>query len=106
MPADYEAYEVRVTETAWEMLATHVRFLANVSKKAANTLIDSFAERTAGLAEMPEAYPWLDDERIPFQKYRKLLFSKYHMALYEIRGNIVYVTAVVDCRQDYAWLLL
>ncbi|MDR1135743.1 MAG: type II toxin-antitoxin system RelE/ParE family toxin [Clostridiales Family XIII bacterium] len=94
-----------MTETAWEMLVSHARFLANVSVRAADRLIEAFIEGTDGLAEMPERYPWLYHDDIPFQKYRKLMFGKYHLALYEILGNIVYVTAVVDCRQDYAWLL-
>jgi hypothetical protein len=25
--------------------------------------------------------------------------------LFEIRGTTVYITAVVDCRQEYPWLL-
>jgi plasmid stabilization system protein ParE len=72
---------------------------------AANRLIDSFVEMTDNLSTMPERNPWLENEAIPFQKYRKLLFGKYYMALYEIGGNVVYITAVVDCRQDYSWLL-
>jgi hypothetical protein len=60
---------------------------------AANGLIDAFVETTDGLSTMPERTPWLENEAIPFQKYRKLLFGKYYMALYEIRGNDVYITA-------------
>ena len=98
-------YTVKITETAWEMLVTHARFLANVSAKAANRLIDTFVEMTSDLAVMPERNPWLEHEAIPFQKYRKLLFEKRYLALYEVQGSIVYITAVVDCRQDYGWLL-
>jgi hypothetical protein len=54
---------------------------------------------------MPERNPWLENESIPFQKYRELFFEKHYLALYEILENVVYITAVVDCRQDYAWLL-
>jgi Plasmid stabilisation system protein. len=98
-------YTVQITETAWDMLVTHARFLANVSATAANRLIDTFVEMTGDLAVMPERNPWLEHEAIPFQKYRKLLFEKRYLALYEVRGSIVYITAVVDCRQDYGWLL-
>ncbi len=100
-----KTYTVKITETAWDMLIAHARFLANVSVSAANRLIDAFAEATDSLSAMPERNPWLENEAIPFQKYRKVLFSKYYMALYEIQGNAVYITAVVDCRQDYDWLL-
>lgn len=96
---------VEITETAWEMLISHARFLANVSIPAANRLIDTFVEITDSLVAMPERNPWLEHDAIPFQKYRKLLFGKHYMALYQIQENTVYVTAIMDCRQDYIWLL-
>lgn len=105
MPEKNKPFTVKITETAWEMLAFHVRFLANVSVSAANRLIDTFVEVTDSLAAMPERNPWLEHDAIPFQKYRKLLFGKHYMAFYQIQENTVYVTAVVDCRQDYSWLL-
>ncbi|MDD2504244.1 MAG: type II toxin-antitoxin system RelE/ParE family toxin [Clostridia bacterium] len=98
-------YTVKITETAWDMLVVHARFLTNISAAAANRLIDSFIDITGDLAVMPDRNPWLEHEAIPFQKYRKLLFEKRYLALYEVRGSIVYITAVVDCRQDYGWLL-
>jgi len=105
MPEKNKPYTVKITETVWEMLVSHTRFLANVSVPAANRLIDAFVEITDSLATMPERNPWLEHDAIPFQKYRKLLFGKHYMALYQIQENTVYVTAVVDCRQDYSWLL-
>jgi plasmid stabilization system protein ParE len=87
------------------MLIFHARFLANVSVPADKGLIDTFVEATDSLAALPERNPWLEHDAIPFQKYRKLLLGKHYMVLYQIQENTVYVTAVVDCRQDYAWLL-
>jgi plasmid stabilization system protein ParE len=105
MPEKNKPYTVKITETAWDLLISHARFLANVSVPAANKLIDAFVEMTDSLAAMPERNPWLGHGAIPFQKYRKLLFGKHYMALYQIQENTVYVTAVMDCRQDYVWLL-
>lgn len=105
MPEKNKPYTVKITETAWEMLISHARFLANVSVPAANKLIDTFVEITDSLAAMPKRNPWLEHDALPFQKYRKLLFGKHYMALYQIQENTVYVTAVMDCRQDYSWLL-
>ena len=105
MLGENKSYTIKITETAWYMLIIHARFLANVSVSAANGLIDKFVETTDSLTSMPERNPWLENEAIPFQKYREILFGKYYMALYEIRGNVVYINAVVDCRQDYSWLL-
>ncbi len=98
-------YKVEITETAWEMLIFHARFLANVSVPAADRLIDTFIDITDSLGAMPKRNSWLEYDGIPFQKYRKLPFGVYYMALYQIQENTVYVTAVLDCRQDYTWLL-
>ena len=105
MPERNKLYTVKITETAWDMLVAHARFLANVSVPAANKLIDTFVEMTGDLAVMPERNPWLEHEAVSFQKYRKLLFDKHYLALYKLQGSVVYITAVVDCRQDYGWLL-
>ena len=98
-------YEVRVTNTAWEQMLEHARFLANVSEDAATRLVDEFVRKSNTLTQMPERCPWFSHDAIPFQKYRKLFFGKYHLALFEIRESVVYVTAVVDCRQNFPWLL-
>jgi len=98
-------YDVKITDTAWEQLLEHAKILANVSENAANKFVDDFLEKTDTLKQMPERCPWLLHDNIPFQKYRKLFIDKYHLALFEIRDNIVYITTVVDCRQDYPMLL-
>ena len=98
-------YTVKITETAWDMLITHAQFVAHVNVPAANKLIDSFSEAAKHLNEFPERNPWLEHDAIPYRKYRKYLINKHYMVLYEIQDDIVYVSAVVDCRQDYIWLL-
>ena len=100
-----KVYDVQVADTAWEQIIEHARFLANVSEAVANSLVDEFIEKSAALNIIPERYPWLVHDMIPFQKYRKLFFGKYYLAPFEIRGKIVFISTVVDCRQDYAWLL-
>ncbi len=105
MPEKNKTYTIKITETVWEMLILHARFLANVIETVANGLIDAFVETTDSLSSLPERNPWLENEAIPFQKYRKVLFGKYYMPLYKIQGDVVYINAVVDCRRDYGWLL-
>ena len=39
------------------------------------------------------------------QKYRKLLFEKHYLLVYQIINSTVYIDAVVDCHQDYSWLI-
>lgn len=105
MPDSLEEYDVKITDTAWGHMIEHARFLSNVSENAANELAREFVEKSESLQQMPERCPWLIHDAVPFQKYRKLLFGKYHLALFQVRGNKVYIVAVVDCRQDYGWLL-
>ena len=100
-----EEYEVKITDTAWTQMLEHARFLANVSVDAANRLVDDFNTVTDTLTQMPERCPWLMHDSIPFQKYRKIFIGKYHMVLFQVRGNMVYVSSVIDCRQDYSWLI-
>jgi len=100
-----DLYDVKVTDTAREQLIEHARFLANVSIDAANRLVDDFFDSANSLGQMPERCPWLEHDAIPFQKYRKIFFGNYYMALFQIKDDKVYVNLVVDCRQDYGWLL-
>jgi plasmid stabilization system protein ParE len=105
MENESRKYDVIITDTAWAQMIEHARFLANVSVEAASRLVDDFVEGSGTLAQMPQRCPWLVHDTIPFQKYRKILFGKHHMALFQIRDNTVYIAAVVDCRQDYGWML-
>lgn len=96
---------VIISDEAAQMLASHARFLAQVSETAVLQLIEEFDEKVKSLEEFPERNPWLDDPLIPKGKYRKLLMAKRYLLVYQVKGDTVYVDAMVDCRQDYGWLL-
>ena len=44
-------------------------------------------------------------DEIPKNVYRFVLFEKRYMLLFQIKEQTVYADYVVDCRQDYAWLI-
>jgi len=100
-----QKYDVVVSKRATQMLVSHVAFLARVSAEAANRLVASFEETANSLASIPQRCSWLIADYIPQNKYRKILFEKRYLLLFQIRDNTVYVDYVVDCRQDYTWLL-
>lgn len=100
-----EQFTVIVSDEAAQMLVEHVRFLAQVSEEAARKLVMEFNVKVRSLEEFPERNPWLIYPMIPSRKYRKLLLAKHYLPIYEIGDTHVFVDAVVDCRQDYAWLL-
>lgn len=87
------------------MLIAHARFLAQVSETAALRLVSEFKINAQSLESMPERCAWLSDPMLPEHKYKKLLFEKRYLIVFQIKEHIVYIDAVVDCRQDYRWLL-
>ncbi len=98
-------YNVVISDETAQMLVLHARFLAQVSEVAAERLIEEFNEKARSLEKFPERNPWLADPLISTGKYRKFLINKRYMLIYKIKGDAVYVNAMVDCRQDYSWLI-
>lgn len=98
-------YRVIVSERATQMLISHAAFLAQVSPEAAERLTAEFEKTANSLELMPQRCPWLTGEYIPRNAYRFIVFEKRYMLIFQIVDNIVYADYVVDCRQDYSWLL-
>lgn len=98
-------YSVIVSVKAAEMLTDHARFLANVSEEAARNFIVDFKRAAKSLEWLPERNSWLTGQTLPVYKYRKLIFSKRYMIIYQTKSNQVYLDYVLDCRQDYKWLI-
>lgn len=98
-------YQVIISEQAKQNLLLHVRFLAQISKPAAQKLRKRLVEEIRSLEQMPHRHPFLNAEFIPPNKYHKLYVENNYLILYQIRDSTVYVDWIVDCRQDYQWLL-
>jgi plasmid stabilization system protein ParE len=98
-------YRVIIPERAGEMLVQHARFLAQVNTQAADKLRIDVIEAAKSLQEFPERGSRLTDPALPANKYRKLLVDKRYLLIYQIKDNTVYIDYIVDCRQDYVWLL-
>ena len=98
-------YHVIVSERATQMLVSHVAFLAQVSPEAAERLTAEFEKAAKSLEQMPQRCPWLKGEYIPKNAYRFILFENRYMLILQIVDHTVYADYVVDCRQDYGWLI-
>ena len=98
-------YRVIVSQQAMQMLVSHAAFLAQVSPEAAERLTAGFEKTANSLETMPQRCPWLSGEYIPKNTYRFILFEKRYMIIFQIIDNTVYADYVVDCRQDYSWLI-
>ncbi|MCI9080790.1 MAG: type II toxin-antitoxin system RelE/ParE family toxin [Lachnospiraceae bacterium] len=98
-------YRVIVSERATQMLISHAAFLAQVSPAAAERLTAEFEKKADSLEIMPQRCPWLTGEYIPRNAYRFILFENCYMIIFQIVDDIVYADYLVDCRQDYRWLI-
>lgn len=98
-------YKVIVSDRARQMLAGHVRFLAQKSPSAARRTKNELMDAIRSLSTMPERFPFLNAELIPLNKYHKMFVEKWYLILYQIRDQAVSVDYIVDCRHDYGWLV-
>lgn len=98
-------YRVIVSERATQMLVSHAAFLAQVSPEAAERLTVEFEKTASSLEMIPQRCSWLTGEYIPRNAYRFILFEKRYMLIFQIIDDIVCADYVVDCRQDYSWLI-
>ncbi len=57
------------------------------------------------LSDMPQRYPFFEADFIPRNKYHRMYVEKWYLVLFQIRDNTVYVDYILDCRQDYQWLV-
>ncbi|NLK51040.1 MAG: type II toxin-antitoxin system RelE/ParE family toxin [Syntrophomonadaceae bacterium] len=105
MESRNKIYKVIISDEAAQMLVYHARFLAQVSETAVLSLVAEFNEKAKSLEQFPERNLRLSDPLVPAGKYRKLLMAKRYLLVYQMKGDSVYVDTVVDCRQDYGWLL-
>ncbi len=93
-------YTVIVSRRADEMLIRHARFLAQVRISAAKRMTAEFSKVLDTLEQNPFQFPIETDYNLPGGAYRKALFSKWYKAIFSVSENIVYLDAILDCRQD------
>lgn len=98
-------YKVIVSDRARQMMVNHVRFLAQKSPAAARKVKNDLIAAIRSLDHMPERFPYLMAEFIPPNKYHKMFVEKWYLLLYQVKDQTVYVDYIVDCRQDYGWLI-
>ena len=96
-------YDVRLARRADRMLLSHTIFLSQVSSIAARKLLSAFKKSTDRMADNPFQFPFADESDIsgiPPEKYRKCLIDDRYKALFIVDENIVYIDAIIDCRQE------
>lgn len=103
--SDQTVYRIIISDRAKHLLGSHLQYLAQVSPQAAAALKDQLLAAIRSLETMPHRCPFFNEAYIPANKYHKLLAENRYLILYQIKDTCVYVDYVLDCRQDYQWLL-
>ena len=98
-------YKIVISHRAKIEIENHVNFLARVNLKAAKSLKTNIIKDIKSLEKMPQRHGFLVSEFIPPNKYHKMLCQKRYLLLYQIKDDIVHLDFVLDCRQDYDWLI-
>ena len=98
-------YKVKISEEAQRGLGRIVSFIALNSIQAARVLKKDIVAEISSLKLLPERTPFLEGEFIPFNKYHKLVVRRNYLVIYQIKDDTVWVDYVIDCRQDYQWLI-
>ena len=87
------------------MLETHLRFIAQVNKKAAAAKKKELVSAMRSLEYMPQRFPFFEEAYIPPNKYHKMYVPKWYLVLYQIKDDTIFVDHILDCRKDYDWLI-
>lgn len=98
-------YKVVISDKAKTMLALHVRFMAQVNKEAAKSKKKQLIDSIRSLDKMPHRFPFFTESYVPENKYHKMFVEKWYLILFQIKDDIVHVEYIIDCRQDYNWLI-
>ena len=91
-------YRVIVARRVDRQLLTHVEFITRVSIPAARRFRDEYARVLDDLEENPLQFPSDTDPNLPEDLYHKAIFARWFMI--DTNNRIVYLDAVVDCRQS------
>lgn len=105
MESANDEFKVIVSDRASQMLVEHVHFMAQVSIEAANRLREEILIAMKSLENFPERNAWFLDVMLPANKYKKMIIEKRYLLIYQIKDGMVLVEYVLDCRQEYKWLI-
>ena len=103
--AGEKKYKVVVSDRAKQTLGMHIRFMAQVNKKAATAKKKEILSAMRSLSQMPQRFPFFEEMYIPPNKYHKMFIDNWYLVLYQIQDDTVYIEYVLDCRKDYSWLI-
>ncbi len=97
-------YKVIISDRARRILASHIRFMTKVNKDVAKDM-KKIMDAMRSLNQMPQRFPFFNEPYITPNKYCKIFVKKWYIVLYQIKDDKVYVDYIIDCHQNYDWLM-
>ena len=101
-----KTYDIVISDAALALLDAHMVFLAKVNGNAARHTMTDILNSIESLGKNPNRYPVYESPFISHNRYRKMLCAKRYLIIYEVLDDTVFVDYVLDCRQDYEWMLV
>lgn len=98
-------FQVIVSKRAAQQLVQQAAFVARLEDRLSHRLVADFRAAANSLQNFPYRNPVLRSDVFSTGKYRKMVFGKWYLLIYQIKGERVFVEYVVDGRQDYQWLI-
>lgn len=105
MPEPETKFQVIVSKRAAQQLVKQAAFVARLEERLARQLVADFRKAAGSLQRFPYRNPILRADVFTTEKYRKMVFGKWYLLIYQIKGERVFVEYVIDGRQDYQWLI-
>lgn len=102
---EHRKYKVIVSDRVKGMLERHIRFMMQVNREAASAARKKLITAIRSLALMPQRFPFFEGPYITPNKYHKMFVEKWYLILYQIQDDTVYVDYILDCREEYGWLI-
>lgn len=98
-------YKIIVSDRAKQMLGNHIKFLSKANMDSAKKTKVSIIEGIKSLEEMPNRFPFLNEQYIPTNKYHKMYIENWYLVIFQIKDDVIFVDYILDCRQSYGWLI-
>lgn len=98
-------FQVIVSKRAAQQLVEYAVFMARLEERLARQLAADFWKAADSLQSFLYRNPILRSSVFVTEKYRKMVFGKWYLLIYQIKGERVFVEYVIDGRQDYQWLI-
>lgn len=98
-------FKIEVSERAKRNFGKIISYIAIENSSYARKVKAELTASIKSLCKFPERFPFLEGEFIPYNKYHKLVVKGNFIVLYIVQDDIVRVEYVVDCKQDYQWLI-